>query len=211
MCGRGDLWTLPTPQPPVNPWTPLTLLNGWVNYGSGFATAGYRKVGDLVVLKGLIRSGTVTTGTAIATLPAGHCPSGTTHNVTVSNAAIATINIYTNGNIVTNVGVQAAWLSLDGVVWAAEREMVTVAAWQTDLVAGGLLGSDPLALSMFDHNEIFVRGATNKNLDEDSAPTGPGTPSRPIRTRRLPTATRAATGTAERMRRTPTRARTGVR
>ena len=47
-----------------------TLLSGWVNYGDGFAAAGYYKGPDnRVHLQGLVKSGTVADGTVIFTLP----------------------------------------------------------------------------------------------------------------------------------------------
>jgi len=42
----------------VTPWTNLTLLNGWTNVG-GFGTAQYRKVGDMVQLRGLVTGGAI--------------------------------------------------------------------------------------------------------------------------------------------------------
>lgn len=56
-------------------WTALTLKNNWQNYGGEFQTAQYRKVGDEVQVRGLVRLGT--TATAIATLPDGFRPPAT--------------------------------------------------------------------------------------------------------------------------------------
>ena len=54
-------------------WVNVTaFLNGWVNYGSGYQVARYRKVGDRVELEGLIRSGTL--GLHAFVLPVGFCP-----------------------------------------------------------------------------------------------------------------------------------------
>lgn len=38
-------------------WIPLVLENGWVNYGSGYATAKYRIIDNKVYIEGLIKSG----------------------------------------------------------------------------------------------------------------------------------------------------------
>lgn len=53
-------------------WTAPTLGGSWVNYGSGFRTARYRKIGDIVEIEGLVKSGT--TGSTIFTLPSGYRP-----------------------------------------------------------------------------------------------------------------------------------------
>jgi hypothetical protein len=63
---------LPIPETPP-PWTQATLENGWLNYLGGYPVAAYRKIGDEVSLRGLIRAGT--TGTVAAfTLPVGFRP-----------------------------------------------------------------------------------------------------------------------------------------
>lgn len=62
-----------------NRWTGvyenITLSNSWVNYGGGFATpqAAISAEG-VVTVKGVIQSGTYTTGTVVGTLPVGMWP-----------------------------------------------------------------------------------------------------------------------------------------
>ena len=56
----------------ASPWIAPTLLNGWINYGSGLAPAGYRKIRDIVYLRGMIKSGTV--GASAFALPAAYQP-----------------------------------------------------------------------------------------------------------------------------------------
>jgi hypothetical protein len=58
------------------PWTALPFATGWSVYGGGFAIPGYRKIGDIVYLRGLcaFAAGAATT---IATLPAGFRPANT--------------------------------------------------------------------------------------------------------------------------------------
>lgn len=62
-------------------WVNLTLLNGWVVYDNSYGPNGYsglatapllRKIGSIVYLRGLIRSGTL--GSVICVLPAGYRP-----------------------------------------------------------------------------------------------------------------------------------------
>lgn len=53
-------------------WTAATLQNSWVNYGSGYETAAYRRVGDMVQLRGLIKNGSL--NVPLMTLPVGFRP-----------------------------------------------------------------------------------------------------------------------------------------
>lgn len=53
------------------PWTALTLTNSWTNT-SGFQTGQYRRVGDMVHLRGYLTAGT--NGASAFTLPAGFRP-----------------------------------------------------------------------------------------------------------------------------------------
>lgn len=53
-------------------WTAVTFQNSWVNFGGGYQAMQYRKVGDMVQLRGTIAAGTVT---AVGfTLPVGFRP-----------------------------------------------------------------------------------------------------------------------------------------
>lgn len=88
-------------------WTTAALKTGWVNYGAPWGTvAGYRKVGPLVVIRGLVGSGTVGQGTGVIfTLPAGYRPSpdNLIFSVVGTNA-FARLDIQTNGDVVANTG-----------------------------------------------------------------------------------------------------------
>jgi len=53
-------------------WVGATLTNSWTNFLAGTALAAYRKVGDVVELRGTVKSGTF--GAPIFTLPDGHRP-----------------------------------------------------------------------------------------------------------------------------------------
>ena len=55
------------------PWIAMNLTGtGWSNYGFGWAPAAYRRVGDIVQIRGLIGSGNV--GNVIAVMPVGYRP-----------------------------------------------------------------------------------------------------------------------------------------
>lgn len=53
-------------------WTNVTFQNGWANFGGSQPPCQYRKTGDMVSVRGVIKSGTQ--GVAIFVLPAGFRP-----------------------------------------------------------------------------------------------------------------------------------------
>lgn len=106
----------------TTPWTNLSYANSWANYGAPYQIGQYRKVGDEVQLRGLIRNGTV--NTTMFTLPTGFRPpdylifpgvsagpatyatgaasTGTAHThsqVTPPNIAVR-VNVNTDGTVV---------------------------------------------------------------------------------------------------------------
>jgi len=104
-------------------WITPTLLNGWVWYGSIYATPQYTKSSDgIVSLKGLIKSGTATSGTAIFTLPPGYRPTSRQLLGSVSSGLDFRIDIETNGIVYLQGGnISSAWVSLDTVRFLAEQ------------------------------------------------------------------------------------------
>ena len=103
-------------------WESLTLSASWVNYGSGYGSARYRKIGNRVQVAGLIKSGTTTVGTTIATLPVGFRPSSqeiyTAHNGTSGARAL---QVGTNGTIViAGLAVSNAELSLANITFLVD-------------------------------------------------------------------------------------------
>jgi hypothetical protein len=54
-------------------WTALPYVAGWEDYGSGYQGGQYKKVGDLVLIRGRIKR-TSGTSALIATLPSGYRP-----------------------------------------------------------------------------------------------------------------------------------------
>jgi len=65
----------------VEGWTAVSggigFKNSWVNFGGGYAPAAYRRVGDMVEVRGLITGGTL--NVAAFTLPTGYRPTKTVH------------------------------------------------------------------------------------------------------------------------------------
>lgn len=113
-------------------WQTPVLLNGWVNFDSGYNLAQYRIDGDGVVwLRGLVKDGTF--GTNIFNLPTGFRPSHRQLHVvcTWSNnppAGIGRVDVASDGfvsfqygssNLVENDGTQSGWISLDGIAFRA--------------------------------------------------------------------------------------------
>lgn len=101
----------------------LTLLNSWVAAGAGFAAPSYSRHGNQVVLKGMVKNGTLTAGTSIATLPAGSRPDATRYfaNYTDNGSVVAFggLQIDTGGNIkITGVPAGTVNISLDGMAFS---------------------------------------------------------------------------------------------
>jgi hypothetical protein len=106
----------------VGSWTNLTLQNGWVWYTGIYSTPQYTKAPDgLVSLKGLIKSGTTTNGTVLASLPAGYRPARRHILTSVSNGAWARIDITATGAVNIQYGGSSVWISLDGLHFYADQ------------------------------------------------------------------------------------------
>lgn len=107
--------------PPVSPipaWINMTLASGWSNLGAPWQGAQYRKVGDVVSLRGLI----TTTGSAITVWnpPAGYAPPtqcilSAPYAPPTGPHAAARVDVYpTFMNAVAPVN----YLSLNGLSWS---------------------------------------------------------------------------------------------
>lgn len=99
-------------------FTALTLANSWVNNTSGLATAAFM-VDSLgrVTVRGLIKNGTTTSGTIIATLPAGATPPLPVQFVVANGtSAPAVLRVDASGNIsIQSSGVTNSFLNLEGI------------------------------------------------------------------------------------------------
>lgn len=79
-------------------WAAVTFTNSWVNYGSGFQEVQYRKVGDMVQLRGTMKNGT-TAGPAF-TLPVGFRPPAVNYlfiPAVTSDYKVAACSVNTSG------------------------------------------------------------------------------------------------------------------
>jgi len=104
-------------------WKPLTLLNGWINYGGGYNNAEYRKTrSGVVILRGLIKSGTATTGTHIGILPKGYRPIGGKELFTINKnpnvkgrVDVRSDDGTSEAGAVVCINCDASWTSLEGI------------------------------------------------------------------------------------------------
>lgn len=107
-------------------WIAPTLLNGWINYASGYNPAGYfRDKQGIVHLRGLVKMGTLVGAVAnsiIFTLPLGFQPQyRELHAVQTNPNTIGRCDIDASGNVICVQGNQG-WFSLDGITFRAEPE-----------------------------------------------------------------------------------------
>jgi hypothetical protein len=94
-------------------WTAATLVNSWVNFGGAYVTARYRRLNGWVQIEGVVKSGSVTSGTTIFTLPAGFLPSAQLLRPTQANSAFATIQVTAAGAVQCAAVPSNASLTLD--------------------------------------------------------------------------------------------------
>jgi hypothetical protein len=101
-----------------NIWTDVSLWNNWVNDPSKFNKAGYFKDAmGWVHLRGYITSGTID-GVNPAFVVPPDCFSKMEYTFcTISNNAIARIDIITDGRVIVSTG-DNTWVSLDGISYS---------------------------------------------------------------------------------------------
>ena len=98
----------------------LALVNGWVDFGGGYAPGAYlRDSNGWVHLRGMIANGAVTAGTVLATLPAGYRPAAVELFNGIASGVVCIIQVDAFGN----VGIPAAvasnlYISLSGISFA---------------------------------------------------------------------------------------------
>jgi archaellum component FlaF (FlaF/FlaG flagellin family) len=98
---------------PAVAWRNATFLGSWTNFGSGFHNAQFRRMGDVVELRGLVRGGAQ--GSTIFNLPVGFRPLSRVLVPTVTSPdAIGRIDIDAGGNVIA-VKSDPNWLGLDSV------------------------------------------------------------------------------------------------
>ena len=92
---------------------PLTLTNGWTNYGSGYAPGKIIKKGNEITLSGLIKG---TNFSTVCTLPEDCRPKYRLIFTLNHHESIMRFYVYPNGNVKYEAGTNKYnWISLDGI------------------------------------------------------------------------------------------------
>lgn len=94
-------------------WTGLSFGSGWADHGSGYQAGQYKKVGDLVLLRGLVTR-TSGVGTTIATLPSGYRPPSGCLFGSLTDTGGGRVDIGADGNIYHTSG-GTSYVQLDGL------------------------------------------------------------------------------------------------
>lgn len=98
-------------------WIALPLTNSggttWANLGGWWQVAQYKKVGDIVFIRGLVGR-SVGAGVTVANLPFGYRPTSYTQlRGTISNNSTGRLEIDVSGNLNVDNSIYAGWISLD--------------------------------------------------------------------------------------------------
>lgn len=99
-------------------WSNVSFNTGWGNFGGIYRTGQYKKLGDLVFLRGFVKrsSGSSTT---MFTLPSGYRPSQQEILTSSSADAWCRVDIETDGDVVIFTGGDPTnWVSLNGLVFS---------------------------------------------------------------------------------------------
>lgn len=98
-------------------WVNATYNTGWTDYYGTYHSVGYKKVGDLVYLRGTCKriSGSSST---IITLPSGYRPAKNVPFAASSNYLNCGIDIDSAGNVVLVGGSPTTWVSLEGIAFS---------------------------------------------------------------------------------------------
>lgn len=98
-------------------WIAMPFQSPWTNWATSdpsWQVCEYRKVGDLVQLRGLARRAN-SSGTVIAYLPAGHTPTANIHFTSVGDPGYIRIVIDLNGAVYPTASSADGWTSLNGI------------------------------------------------------------------------------------------------
>lgn len=108
---------------PADDWIAGTYAANWSkDEAADTSPLSYRKVGDIVYLRGLVKSSSSATGQTIFTLPAGYRPDDDLYIAGSSADESARIIVQDTGGVVyANGGNATTWVSLDGISFRAEQ------------------------------------------------------------------------------------------
>jgi hypothetical protein len=97
-----------------------SFANSWVDYGSGYPGAAFRKDAfGYVHLKGFIKNGTAVDTTTMITMPTGYKVGSTRHIAAVGASGAGHLKLTTSG-IAYGAGTGNGWLTLDNITYYAE-------------------------------------------------------------------------------------------
>lgn len=74
-------------------WIAPTLLNSWVHYGGTFSVPGYRKTNGHTELRGMVKSGTISSSLPVFVIPVEYRPQYGRHFAIASNAAFGMVQV----------------------------------------------------------------------------------------------------------------------
>lgn len=100
----------------VEAWQAPTLGSSWVNFAGGYQNAAYRKIGNRVFIRGMVKNGTITDGTVLFTLPIGYRPLG--HELFTGYQSAGTayrLNVNSTGAVAIYGVTANAWISLSNI------------------------------------------------------------------------------------------------
>lgn len=83
-------------------WIAVSFSNSWVNYGGSTQAVQYRKIGDMVYIRGAGKTGTI--NTTAFTLPTGYRPPNGLTFPTISNDLFGALIVNSNGTVVPYLG-----------------------------------------------------------------------------------------------------------
>jgi len=128
ICARGTSSTWMSVSNMVYPatfngWTNLTLGGGWAHYTGDYTTPQYTKAADgVVTVKGLVRNGSTTAGTVLATLPPGYRPAKRQIFPAIASGPLyARLDVEPDGDILINGVPNNSWLTLTNIKFVAEQ------------------------------------------------------------------------------------------
>lgn len=102
-------------------WLAPTLQNGWIPYDANYSNAAlYRKIGNVVFLRGLVKNGSSATA-VVFTLPAGYRPAIIHLFACEANDTIARVQVDAAGVITPGAGSSTGWLSLSNIIFPADN------------------------------------------------------------------------------------------
>lgn len=106
-------------------WVPPTLENGWRNYDNSYNKPGFTKTsGGVVMLRGLIASGTASSGANIFRLPDGYRPQYQMTFETLTNANVFSRVIVSANGYVWVDKADTGYLTLDGIFFTPTTNLM---------------------------------------------------------------------------------------